>query len=125
MSASIVGRNSFESPSLADQVAAVKASFAAPFGPPPQWIAAAPGRVHLIDEHTDYDAGFVLPLAIERYVVMAAARPLTVAAADRVRVHSTLLDHTDEFTLADLNPDRRDWTSYVRGTFAGCIDRGM
>jgi galactokinase len=125
MSASIAGRNSFETPSLADQVAAVKAAFAATFGQAPQWIAAAPGRVNLIGEHTDYNAGFVFPLAIERYVVMAAARPLTVAAADRIRVHSTLLEHTDEFALAELDPQRRDWTSYVRGTFAGCIDRGM
>ena len=42
-------------------------------GRPPRWIAAAPGRVNVIGEHTDYNDGFVLPMAIERYTVIAAA----------------------------------------------------
>ncbi len=125
MAASTAHRDSFESPSLSDQAAATKAAFAATFGQAPTWVAAAPGRVNLIGEHTDYNAGFVFPLAIERYIVIAAARPLTVAAADRVRVHSTLLDKTAEFSLAKLEPQRRDWTSYIRGTIAGCLDAGM
>ena len=47
------------------------------YGRPPRWIVAAPGRVNVIGEHTDYNDGFVLPMAIERYAVMAAdiARP--------------------------------------------------
>ncbi|MCE5251034.1 galactokinase [bacterium] len=40
----------------------------------PQTIAAAPGRVNLIGEHTDYTGGFVLPAAIDREIVLAAAR---------------------------------------------------
>src|SRR6266403_4201395 len=43
-------------------------------GHPPQWLVAAPGRVNLIGEHTDYNDGFVLPMAIERYTVIAADR---------------------------------------------------
>jgi galactokinase len=125
MAASSSDRDCFESPSLPNQVAAVKTAFAETFGQAPRWIAAAPGRVNLIGEHTDYNAGFVFPLAIERYIVVAAARPLTVAAADRVRVHSTLLEKTAEFSLDRLEPERRDWTSYIRGTFAGCQERGM
>ena len=39
------------------------------YGEPPQLIASAPGRVNLIGEHTDYNEGFVLPIAIE-YVVL-------------------------------------------------------
>ena len=42
------------------------------YGRPPRWIVAAPGRVNVIGEHTDYNDGFVLPMAIERYTVMAA-----------------------------------------------------
>ena len=41
---------------------------------PPEWVVAAPGRVNLIGEHVDYNNGFVLPAAVDRYVVMAAAR---------------------------------------------------
>ena len=41
------------------------------FGRPPCWIVRAPGRVNLIGEHTDYNDGFVLPLAIDRAVWIA------------------------------------------------------
>ncbi len=125
MSASPARNDSFEAPSLPEQVARVKATYAATFGQPPRWVAAAPGRVNLIGEHTDYNAGFVFPLAIERYVVTAAARPVAGAATDWVRVHSTLLDKGAEFSQIKLEPERRDWTSYIRGTFAGILQRGM
>ena len=38
----------------------------------PTLIAAAPGRVNLIGDHVDYNEGLVLPMAIQRYVVIAA-----------------------------------------------------
>ncbi len=43
------------------------------FGRAPQWVVRAPGRVNLIGEHTDYNEGFVMPLAIERAVWIALA----------------------------------------------------
>ena len=95
------------------------------FAAEPEGVWASPGRVNLIGEHTDYNAGFVFPLAIERYTVIAAGRPLRIAASDAIRVHSTLFDETAEFSLANLEPDRRDWTSYLRGAFAGCLERGL
>ena len=42
------------------------------YGSAPRWIAAAPGRVNLIGEHVDYNDGYVLPMAIDRYCVIAA-----------------------------------------------------
>ena len=51
------------------------------YGRAPRWIVAAPGRVNVIGEHTDYNDGFVLPMAIERYAVMAADRRRPTAAA--------------------------------------------
>ena len=50
----------------------VTQQFVKTYGRPPRWIVAAPGRVNVIGEHTDYNDGFVLPMAIERYTVMAA-----------------------------------------------------
>jgi len=47
--------------------------FAARFQRPPRWVVAAPGRVNIIGEHTDYSGGLVLPMAIDRYTVIAAA----------------------------------------------------
>jgi len=120
-----LAQDGFLSPSLDDQVAGVRQRYTEVFGARPEWVAAAPGRVNLIGEHTDYNAGFVFPLAIERYVVIAGGRPLTPAAEDRVQVHSSLLGETAEFSLTRLEPQRRDWTSYLRGAIAGCLDRGM
>ena len=51
----------------------ITAEFQSHYGRPPRWIVAAPGRVNVIGEHTDYNDGFVLPMAIERYAIMAAA----------------------------------------------------
>lgn len=48
-------------------------AFEAAFGRPPTAVAWAPGRVNLIGEHTDYNEGLVLPAALERGIVVAAA----------------------------------------------------
>ena len=56
-----------------------RAHFTTIYGRPPKWLVAAPGRVNLIGEHVDYNDGFVLPMAIERYTLIAAA-PLDTAA---------------------------------------------
>ena len=47
--------------------------FVALFGRAPSVTESAPGRVNLIGEHTDYNNGYVLPIAIDRHVVIAAA----------------------------------------------------
>src|SRR5262249_36272007 len=57
------------------------------YGRAPKWMAAAPGRVNVIGEHTDYNDGFVLPMAIERYTLVAAA-PSTNGAA-KIQLRST------------------------------------
>src|SRR3974377_848003 len=47
--------------------------FAKCFGRGPKWMVAAPGRVNLIGEHTDYNDGYVMPMAIDRSTWVAAA----------------------------------------------------
>jgi len=78
-------------------------------------VARAPGRVNLIGEHTDYNEGFVLPVAIDRTVVAAFA-----ARSDRqVRVHSLEFDQEDSFSLDDIERLEGDvWSNYVRGVAA-------
>ena len=112
--------------SLEDLATWTEEQFQQRFGQPPTWVAAAPGRVNLIGEHTDYNDGFVLPMAIDRYVVMAAA-PSTESASERpVRVFSPGVDQTER-----LSPDIKDpaevvpWARYVLGVMVGCHQRGM
>jgi galactokinase len=73
---------------------------------------AAPGRVNLIGEHTDYNDGFVLPLAIDRTTVVTIGR-----RSDRlVRVASTFEDGVHEMSLDDLDPGAMaGWSAYVFG----------
>ncbi|NOX56112.1 MAG: galactokinase [Planctomycetes bacterium] len=117
---------------LVEQTAA---EFQDRFGRQPQWIAAAPGRVNLIGEHTDYNDGFVLPMAIDRYTVLAAARPMpasdgsagctTEVAPAPIRLFSTTVNEAVTFEVAETVPRGEGWSNYVRGVVAGCLKRGL
>ncbi len=88
------------------------------FGGEAEVAARAPGRVNLIGEHTDYNQGFVLPIAIEP-AAWIAARPRD---DQRVRVHSLEFSQTVEFDLADFRREGPPWAEYVRGV-AWSLDR--
>jgi galactokinase len=109
-------------PPPADILAQTETRFAEMFGRPAQWIAAAPGRVNLIGEHTDYNGGFVLPMAISRRTVIAAAPN----GSDAIRLHSSLANAPATLQLAQpFQPGPRgDWTNYVAGVAAGFQARG-
>ena len=90
--------------------------FARCFGHPPRWVVAAPGRVNLIGEHTDYNDGFVLPMAIERYIIIAAA----ANNRRRVTLHSVTTGETATFPVRPkLAPGEPSWSNYIRGVMAG------
>lgn len=98
-------------PSLPLPARAVLRDFVARHGALPEWLVRAPGRVNLIGEHTDYNDGFVLPLAIDRAVWIA----LTPQEAPLVEVHA--LDQQESGTI-DLTTFARggpSWLEYVRG----------
>lgn len=98
------------------------AEFARRFGRTPGFAAAAPGRVNLIGEHTDYNDGFVLPMAIDRHVVVVAAR----GASSSVRLHSTACGESAIIsTLKVTDMALPPWARYVQGVLAGCAARGM
>ena len=90
---------------------ALKAKFVEFYEREPR-LFRAPGRVNLIGEHTDYNGGFVLPMAIEREAVVAAS-----ARNDgKVRVHSTNLDDSAEFDLnVESQRQKGFWVNYVEG----------
>jgi len=82
------------------------------FSREPVGVWAAPGRVNLIGEHTDYNGGFVLPFAIDRRTAVAVA-----PRRDRVvRVASTFAPDPVEISLDALSSDVLEgWSAYVLG----------
>ena len=90
--------------------------FARCFGHPPRWLVAAPGRVNLIGEHTDYNDGFVLPMAIDRYILIAA----DVNTSGRVTLHNETTGETATFGIRPkVERGEPSWSNYVRGVIAG------
>ncbi|MBC7223735.1 MAG: galactokinase, partial [Anaerolineae bacterium] len=82
----------------------------------------APGRVNLIGEHTDYNEGFVLPMAVERYV-WVVARP---GPAGYLRLRSVDFGQEAQFDLGNLRPDpERPWANYVAGVAWAFADEGL
>ncbi len=78
----------------------------------------------MIGDHTDYSGGLVLPMAIDRHTVIAAA-PAPAGAARRLRLYSTSVDQAVEIPL-DAPPVAGEprWANYPRGVVAGFIARG-
>jgi galactokinase len=81
------------------------------FGTSPAFYVYAPGRVNLIGEHTDYNEGYVLPMAIERSIRIA----LRPRPDHRVRVHSLDYNQSAEFDLTSLQHDSPAWAEYIKG----------
>src|SRR6202142_3707086 len=78
-------------------------------------IFRAPGRVNLIGEHTDYNEGYVMPVAMDLYTWVAAAP----REDSRVRVYSQNVGEHAEMNLLDLDLKlQRHWSAYVCGVAA-------
>lgn len=101
----------------------VAEGFRARFGGDPMLIAAAPGRVNLIGEHTDYNDGFVLPMAIG-YRTLVAARPRDDAV---VRIAALDLDRDSSFAVGGVvdHAPPGDWSNYPRGVAAALQEQGL
>jgi galactokinase len=108
---------------LQELLSHVTAAFREKYGRPPRWMAAAPGRVNLIGEHTDYNDGFVLPMAIERYTVMAAD---IAGAPGKISVHDLAFQETAEIDISGaVTQGPPKWSNYLRGVIAGFQNRGV
>ncbi len=102
-------------------------AFAATCGSPPALLARAPGRVNLIGEHTDYNGGFVLPMAIDRAAWIACRR----REDRRVRIRALDFDEAVTIDIDALEPGAATggWSEYARGVLwalreGGCDLRG-
>ncbi|MDE0527678.1 MAG: galactokinase [Truepera sp.] len=98
----------------------VREGFVVRFGTEPKALVRAPGRVNLIGEHTDYNGGFVLPMAIDRSTWIAL-RPRDDL---RVIVHTLDLETSGEFVLEHLER-REGWLEYLKGVAWALQEAGL
>lgn len=99
----------------AEALARGRDGFSRRFGGVPEGVWSAPGRVNLIGEHTDYQQGLCLPMAVGRHTVVAARR----RPDRRVRAWSEVLGQAAEGELAALRPGERGaWFNYVAGVLS-------
>ena len=92
--------------------------FLAAFGYQPEAVAGAPGRVNLLGEHTDYNDGFVLPIALAQQTTVSLGR----AVGDEFTLRSEGFARPLEFTL-DRLPDE-PFGRYVFGCLREVARRG-
>ncbi|MCE5231042.1 galactokinase, partial [bacterium] len=91
------------------------------YGQKPAVVVRAPGRVNIIGEHTDYNDGFVFPMAIDR-ATWIALRP----REDRiVNIRTLDLDESDEFALDDIRKNGNSWSEYVKGVAWALQEEGF
>src|SRR5213595_2178264 len=96
----------------------IRDQFERHYGIHPRLIVRAPGRVNLIGEHTDYNDGYVLPVAID-HATYVAARP-----RDDDRIHAVAADiaDQDEFALRAIERSAaHPWSDYIRGVAKGLL----
>ncbi|MGD9958799.1 MAG: galactokinase [Nocardioides sp.] len=103
-----------------DLTAAASAAFTARFGAAPDAIGRAPGRVNLIGEHTDYNGGLCLPIALPHAAYAAVAR----RDDGIIRVVSDQTGHWEGST-ADLVPGATGDASYVLASLWAAREAGI
>jgi galactokinase len=97
----------------APQLDRVRTAFRTLTGGAPAGVWAAPGRVNIIGDHTDYNEGFVLPVAIDREVLVAV-RPRD---DDLVRARSLQETDSASFALSEVKVGRQQgWIAYIAAT---------
>ncbi|MEO8426820.1 MAG: galactokinase family protein, partial [Verrucomicrobiota bacterium] len=91
------------------------------FNCPPVHVVQATGRLELLGNHTDYNEGLVLSLAIDRYLWIAAAP----RKDGRIEIVSSAYTEGEEFWLDDLRKNPANpWADYVKGVLAQLRKRG-
>lgn len=92
------------------------------FAHTPPHIVQAPGRLELLGNHTDYNQGLVLALAVDKYIWMAVAP----RNDGRVELVSSAFPQKESFAINNIekNPDA-PWANYVKGVLTQLRKRGI
>lgn len=80
----------------------------------------SPGRINVIGEHTDYNNGFVLPAAIDRYGHVAAGK----GKDGQISLYAKEFNERFEVPLSDIRPIDHNWTNYVLGVVDQLVKKG-
>lgn len=91
------------------------------FGGEPDEVVCAPGRVNLIGEHTDYNGGFVFPMAINRAMYMA----IRYRGDRQVHLLSADFQQPAHFHLDEFAYHKPHWVEYIKGVAHGLKSRGL
>jgi len=101
----------------------IRKRFSKHYGRKASGVVRAPGRVNLIGEHTDYNDGFVLPIAIDRYTLAAFAptdgRTVNLASVQQEGTPASFDLDTD---IVKGSPQ---WANYPKGVAAGLVENGV
>ena len=101
--------------------AEVSALFVAQFNEAPLFVIASPGRINLIGEHVDYNDGFVLPAAIDKYIYVAVSK----RNDNQILLHATDLNQNYQTSFdAPLQPSNSGWPNYVVGVVHDLLEAG-
>jgi galactokinase len=92
--------------------AEVSVLFASQFGVEPSYVVASPGRINLIGEHVDYNSGFVLPAAIDKYMYVAVSE----RSDNALCMHAVDVNQSFQTSLLDpLQHTNLGWPNYILG----------
>jgi galactokinase len=96
-------------------------AFKTKFGNPPTFVSSAPGRVNLIGEHTDYNNGYVFPVAINRQTVIAAS----LRNDKKLCIHTHNFNSSVEVPLDRLERTKeKSWSNYIKGVASVLQEEG-
>ncbi len=108
-------------PDFDDMELPVATLFKRHFGHKPPHVVQAPGRLELLGNHTDYNAGLVMALAVDKYVYIAA----TPRTDGKVKLVTAAFSDAEEFSISDLNRNpAAPWADYVKGVLEQLRRRG-
>lgn len=100
----------------------VKAFFQEKFGAVPRHLVQAPGRLELLGNHTDYNEGLVMSLAVDKYIFIASSP----RSDGQIELVSTAFPERERFyhDKIEKNPAAR-WADYVKGVLLQLRERGV
>ena len=100
-------------------MSAISTYFSTHFNYSPNLVVLSPGRINLIGEHTDYNNGFVLPAAIDKYVEVA------IGKRTDGNIHMAAIDLNKKETVStkNLEPHSSQWVNYIIGVVYQVIQK--